>query len=70
MARKKSTESLDSEIAKIQSDMIKLQDRQEKLAEKLKGLQEKKRQHEADAIMEAYVKSGKSLDEVITFLNP
>lgn len=70
MARKKSTEAIDSEIAKIKSDMSKLQDRYDKLAEKLKALQEEKRQHEADAIMDAYLKSGKSLDEVMTFLNP
>ena len=70
MARKKSTEAIDSEIAKIKSDMSKLQDRYDKLAEKLKALQEEKRQHEADAIIDAYFKSGKSLDEVMTFLNP
>lgn len=70
MARKKSTESIDSEIMKIKSDMSKLQDRYDRLAEKLKTLQEQKRQHEADTIMDAYLKSGKSLDEVMTFLNP
>ncbi len=70
MARKKSTESIDSEITKIKSDMSKLQDRYDRLAEKLKTLQEQKRQHEADTIMDAYLKSGKSLDEVMTFLNP
>ena len=70
MARKKSTESIDSEIAKTKADMSKLQDRYDKLAEKLKTLQKEKRQQEADAIMDAYLKSGKSLDEVMTFLNP
>ncbi len=70
MARKKSAESIDSEIAKIKSDMSKLQDRLDSLAEKLRDLQEQKRQHEADVIMEAYLKSGKSLDEVMTFLCP
>ena len=70
MARKKSAESIDAEIAKIKSDMSKLQDRLDSLAEKLRDLQEQKRQHEADAIMEAYLKSGKSLNEVMTFLCP
>lgn len=70
MARKKSTESIDSEIAKTKADMSKLQDRYDKLAEKLKTLQKEKRQQEADAIMDAYLKSGKSLEEVMTFLNP
>lgn len=41
-----------------------------KHAEKLKDLQEQKRRIEADAIMDAYLKSGKSLDEIMTFLNP
>lgn len=44
MARKKSTESIDSEITKIKSDMSKLQDRYDRLAEKLKTLQKQKRQ--------------------------
>lgn len=70
MARKKSSESIEAEIIKIKSDMSKLQDRYDKLAEKLKGLQEQKRRYEADAIMDAYLKSGKSLDEVMTFLKP
>ncbi len=70
MARKKSTESIDSKIEKIKSEMIKLQDKQDRLTERLKNLQEQKRQHEAEAIMDAYAKSGKSLEEVMTFLNP
>ena len=70
MARKKSAETLDAEIAKVSSDMSKLQDRYDKLAEKLKDLQEQKRRIEADAIMDAYLKSGKTLDEIMTFLKP
>jgi len=70
MARKKSADTLDAEIAKVRSDMSKLQDRYDKLAEKLKDLQEQKRRIEADAIMDAYLKSGKTLDEIMTFLKP
>lgn len=70
MARKRSTESIDTEIVKVKSDMSKLQDRYDKLAEKLKDLQEQKRRLEADVIMDAYLKSGKSLDEIMTFLTP
>lgn len=70
MARKKSTETIDAEINKVKSDMSRLQDRYDKLADKLKELQEQKRRIEADVIMEAYLKSGKSLDEIMTFLNP
>ncbi len=70
MARKKSTESIDIEIAKVKSDMSKIQDRYDKLADKLKDLQDQKRRMEADALMDAYLKSGKSFDEIMTFLNP
>ena len=50
--------------------MTKIQDRYNKLADKLKNLQEQKRQIESEEIMEAYLQSGKSLDEVMTFLKP
>jgi len=70
MARKKSTETLDVEIAKTKSDMSKLQDRYNKLADKLKDLEDQKRRIEVDAIMDAYIKSGKSFDEIMTFLKP
>ena len=68
MARKKSTETIDAEINKVKSDMSKLQDRYDKLADRLKELQDQKRRIETDTIMEAYLKSGKSLDEIMTFL--
>ena len=41
-----------------------------KLADQLKDLEEQKRRAEADVIMDAYLKSGKSLDEIMTFLKP
>ncbi len=70
MARKKSMASIDAEITKVKTEMSNLQDKYDTLAERLKGLQEQKRQQEAETIMDAYVKSGKSLDEVMTFLKP
>lgn len=70
MARKKSTEAIGTEINKVKSDMSRLQDRYDKLADKLKELQDQKRRIEADTIMDAYLKSGKSLDEIMTFLKP
>ena len=50
--------------------MSRLQDRYDKLADKLKELEESKRQLEAETIMDAYLKSGKSFDEIMTFLSP
>ena len=70
MARKKSLESIEAEISAIMMDMSKLQDRYDKFADKLKDLQEQKRRIEADVIMDAYVKSGKSFNELMTFLTP
>ena len=70
MARKKSTEALDAEIVKTKSYMTKLQDKYDRLADKLKELQEQRQRIEADAIVEAYLQSGKSFDELMTFLQP
>ena len=70
MARKKTIEAIETEISKVKSDMSKLQDRYDKLAEKLEELQEQKRRIETDTIMDAYLKSGKHFDEIMTFLSP
>ena len=70
MARKKTIEAIETEISKVKSGMSKRQDRYDKLSEKLEELQEQKRPMEADAIMEAYLKSGKNFDEIMTFLSP
>ena len=70
MARKKTIEAIKNEISKVKSDMSKLQNRYNKLAEKLEDLQKQKRRIEADTIMEAYLKSGKNFDEIMTFLSP
>ena len=70
MARNKTIEAIENEISKVKSDMSKLQNRYNKLAEKLEDLQKQKRRIEADTIMEAYLKSGKNFDEIMTFLSP
>ena len=70
MARTKTIEAIENEISKVKSDMSKLQNRYNKLAEKLEDLQKQKRRIEADTIMEAYLKSGKNFDEIMTFLSP
>ena len=68
MARKKSTETIDAEIAKGMTDMSELHERYDKLADKQKYLQEQKRRREAYAIMDTYMKNGKSLEEIMAFL--
>ena len=53
-----------------EEELTKIQAKYDKVAAKLEQLQEQKRSCEAKQIMDAYIKSGKSLDEVMTFLNP
>ena len=70
MARKKTTESIDAEIARVKATMSKLQDRYDNLAKKLTDLEEQKRRRQAEEIMDAFLESGKSFDEIMTFLKP
>ena len=70
MARKKTTESIDAEIARVKATMSKLQDRYDILAKKLTDLEEQKRRRQAEEIMDAFLESGKSFDEIMTFLKP
>ena len=50
--------------------MSKVQERYNKLAEKFEALQEQKRRQQADEIMDAYLKSGRSYEESMMFLTP
>lgn len=70
MARTKSMASIDTEIVKVQEQLERLQARYDKTTEKLEQLQEQKKKLQADQIMEAYLASGKSFDELMTFLKP
>ena len=68
MARMKSISTIEAEITKIKDELSKLQMKQDKLTLKLKELQEQKRNYETKEIMDAYLKSGKSYEELMTFL--
>lgn len=70
MARTKSLESIEAEIARTEDELEKLQTRYDKTTARLEQLQNQKREYEAKQIMEAYLKSGKSFDEIMTFLTP
>lgn len=69
MARTKSITSIENEIAKINSELTKLQEKQEALSDRLLELQKQKKEHEAKQVMDAFQKSGKSLQELMTFLD-
>lgn len=68
MARKKSISTIDAEISKVKAELSKLQDKQDRLTAELLDLLKQKREHEANEIMDAYLKSGKSYAELMTFL--
>ena len=70
MARTKSLESIEAEIARTEDELEKLQLRYDKATAKLERLQNQKREYATQQIMDAYLKSGKSFDEIMTFLTP
>ena len=69
MARMKSISSIETEIATLEADPEKAQKKVESISEKLLKAQKQKQEYEARQIIEAYRKSGKSLQELMTFLD-
>lgn len=69
MARTKSISSIETEIARLEAELDKAQKRIEIISAKLLKAQKQKQEYEARQILEAYRKSGKSLQELMTFLN-
>ncbi|MGN0263673.1 MAG: hypothetical protein ACI4DX_04695 [Oliverpabstia sp.] len=68
MARTRSISSIDSEIQKIEDELIKVQKKQETLEETLLKLQKTKQEIETKQVMDAFKKSGKSMRELLIFL--
>ena len=69
MARTRSISSIEAEIAKLEAELNKAQEKVDAISPKLLKLRKQKQEHEARQIMEAYKKSGKSLQELMTFLD-
>lgn len=69
MARMKSISSIEAEVAKLESELDKAQKKVEAISAKLLKAQKQKQEYEARQILEAYKKSGKSLQELMTFLD-
>ena len=59
-----------TEIAKIQEELNNLHQKYDKAAAKLEVLQEQKQKYQTKLVMEALQRSGKSFDELMTFLKP
>lgn len=68
MARMRSISSIETEITKVEADLVKVQQKYDSLAVRLLELQQLKKDYEAKQIMDAFHKSGKSLQELMTFL--
>ena len=68
MARTRSIESIDAEIRQVENELTKLRTKQESLEDKLLELQKAKQEIEAKQIMDAFRKSGKSMRELMVFL--
>lgn len=68
MARTRSISSIETEISKVTAELQKAQEKVDELSQKLLELQEMKQSIEAKQIMDAFRKSGKSMQELMTFL--
>ena len=69
MARMKTISCIETELAKAEADLTKAQERVDRLAAKVLSLQQKRQEYEVKKIMDAYKSSGKTFDELMTFLS-
>lgn len=68
MPKRKSLASIDRKIEETQNRLIAIQARYEKVAKKLQALQSERKLKQAELIADALAKSGKNLEDVLTFL--
>ena len=69
MARTRSISSIEAEILKITAELQKAQEKVDELSQRLLELQEMKQSIEAKQIMDAFRKSGKSIQELMMSLD-
>lgn len=65
----KSICTIETELRKAEADLKKAQEKVDALSQRVLQLQQQKQVYEARQIITAYKKSGKSLDELLTFLD-
>jgi len=68
MARTRSITSIDNEIKKIEDELTRVRTKQEELENQLLELQNAKQEIETRQVMDAFRKSGKSMRELMIFL--
>ena len=69
MARSRSITSIEAEISKVSSELKQAQEKADALSQRLLELQQMREAYESKQVMEAFRKSGKSLQELLTFLD-
>ena len=69
MARTRSISSIETEITKVSAELQKAQEKVDDHTQSLLELQEQKQSIETNQIMYAFRKSGKSMQELMTFLD-
>ena len=69
MARTRSISSIETELTKVSAELQKAQEKVDDLTQRLLELQEQKQSIETKQIMDAFRKSGKSMQELMTFLD-
>lgn len=69
MARTKSISAIETELKKAEDDLKKAQEKVDILSNRVLKLQQQKQEYESRKIIDAYKKSGKTLDELLTFLD-
>jgi len=68
MARMRTIASIETEIAKIEAELEKAREKCDALSTRLVELQKTKQEIETKRVMDAFRKSGKSMQELMTFL--
>ena len=69
MARSRSISSINTELEKLEAELTRAQQRVDSISEKILTLQKQKQEYETRQVMEAYRKSRKSFQELMTFLD-
>ena len=69
MARTRSISSIDAEISKLEDELSKVQEKYDALAARILELQKQKQDIEATQVMEAFKRSGKTMQELMNFLD-
>ena len=69
MARTRSISSIKAELAKTEAELAKAQEKVDMLSTHVLDLQKQIQEHETKQIMDAYRKSSKTYQELMTFLS-